>query len=949
MQTYYEGNIAYAQDWIATWGPERSEKIVSITHDDDGNIYAIGYMFKNNTQLYDIIIKKYTSQGSLVWNVTWGVALSKEIPYEAEVGWNRLYIVGQIENNSGEYGLILEYDLNGNYIDHDTVRGDLLVGAYTNLAITSQYIYVLGQAIDTCIIVKYTDALIPLLNKTVMNIYSDIVASDNQIYITGKTHVIAFDNNLKSLWIKYIPSEFTSITSITIDPNSDMLFIAMAKNDYEYYVSMYYSNSSMAWIRKISNNYLSIKPILLFDNINKTVDVILGSTHSNLSILSLSMNNESLTERVCTFDVLVDVQDIIILSNNFVILAYQLESGYINYNNYPKSMIYFLKILGNSLLPAWTKSFFFTLNIPKKIAIDNYGNLIVVGETSKRTEQTESREYDWSTSIFLLKYSSTGDLIDEEYWFDNQYTNIVIYDVTADNKTGYVYIIGKYTKKMDGSSQNMLFLIYYDGHELKTIGTIPINPYLIKTKIDANNRRLLLAYMTCTTENEINIIQYDISSTFNSSIINYLQNISYSNSYRIRDFDFSIDTYGNVYLASAASYGVTTYVFVSKISLNGSILWHTYKDIETTSIYYLETMLVEKTFYVIVSFTEAIVIGYTSEGDMGTYTSFPTKFHMINDGYIYANGSDHILSVIEGASTSSAILELYSINNHTKVSSYEFYSRGILCDVDWMYWVSGVSLYVSNRYIYVTLILSLQRYAKSDIRFCTYDNLIVVTMRLSIDSDGDGLSDYLESIIGTDPHDPDTDDDGYLDGYEYFELGTDPLTSDRAYIFDLTTLMLLLAPIFLILSISLIARKTKQKTGKLQKAKKQQKKNELKQSIQQKTKDYSKIYNEFLKAHGKIDLNILDRVDAQHRKKFSLWIAEKLLNERKNELAKDFFIQAEEYNRAVSLIISLALYYRSKGEINKAKELYLEAAELLKKLNRHAEANEIVKKAKELS
>ncbi|MGQ4915822.1 MAG: tetratricopeptide repeat protein, partial [Candidatus Asgardarchaeia archaeon] len=588
-------------------------------------------------------------------------------------------------------------------------------------------------------------------------------------------------------------------------------------------------------------------------------------------------------------------------------------------------------------------------NIPKKTAIDNYGNLIVVGETSKRTEQTESRGYGWSTSIFLLKYSSTGDLIDREYWFDNQYTNIVIYDVTADNKTGYVYIVGKYTKKMDGSSQNMLFLIYYDGHELKTIGTIPINPYIIKTKIDANNRRLLLAYTTYITENEINIIQYDISSTFNSSIVNYLQNISYSDNYRIRDLDFSIDTYGNVYLASAASYGVTTYALISKISLNGSILWHTYKDIETASIYYLETMLVEKTFYVIVSSTEAIVIGYTSEGDIGTYTSVPTKFHMINDGYIYANGSDHILSVIEGASTSSAILELYSINNHTKVSSYEFYSRGILRDVDWMYWISGVSLYVSNGYIYVTLILSLQRYAKSDIRFCIYDNLIVVTMRLSIDSDGDGLSDYLESIIGTDPHDPDTDDDGYLDGYEYFELGTDPLTSDRAYIFDLTALMLLLAPIFLILSISLIARKTKQKTGKLQKAKKQQKKNELKQSIQQKTKDYSKIYNEFLKAHGKIDLNILDRVDAQHRKKFSLWIAEKLLNERKNELAKDFFIQAEEYNRAVSLIISLALYYRSKGEINKAKELYLEAAELLKKLNRHTEANEIVKKAKELS
>ena len=363
-----------------------------------------------------------------------------------------------------------------------------------------------------------------------------------------------------------------------------------------------------------------------------------------------------------------------------------------------------------------------------------------MGETSKRTEQTESRGYDWSTSIFLLKYSSAGDLIDEEYWFDNQYTNIAIYDVTADNKTGYVYIIGKCTKKMDSSSQDMLFLIYYDGRELKTIGTIPINPYLIKTKIDANNRRLLLAYTTWIDENEINIIQYDISSTFNSSIVNYLQNISYSDNYRIRDLDFSIDTYGNVYLASAASYGVTTYALISKISLNGSILWHTYKDIETTNIYYLKTMLVEKTFYVIVSSTEAIAIGYTPEGDMKTYTSFPTEFR---DGYIYTSGSAHILSVIEGGFTSSATLELYSINNHTKVGSYRFYSRNILRDVNWMYRISAVSLYVSNGYIYVTLILSLQRDAKSDICFCIHDALIVATVRLSIDSDGDGLSDYL--------------------------------------------------------------------------------------------------------------------------------------------------------------------------------------------------------------
>lgn len=48
----------------------------------------------------------------------------------------------------------------------------------------------------------------------------------------------------------------------------------------------------------------------------------------------------------------------------------------------------------------------------------------------------------------------------------------------------------------------------------------------------------------------------------------------------------------------------------------------------------------------------------------------------------------------------------------------------------------------------------------------------------SLDADGDGLSNLEECTLGTDPSDPDTDGDGWSDGDEVDQLGSDPLDPD---------------------------------------------------------------------------------------------------------------------------------------------------------------------------
>lgn len=105
---------------------------------------------------------------------------------------------------------------------------------------------------------------------------------------------------------------------------------------------------------------------------------------------------------------------------------------------------------------------------------------------------------------------------------------------------------------------------------------------------------------------------------------------------------------------------------------------------------------------------------------------------------------------------------------------------------DYIYDLNGNLLYdinytsnYSRAYVYIAdkLVATLERYPDTNKGFDFVNDFEAAELGVTklsdsyLDSDGDGLPDYIERFIGSDPFNPDTDGDGHKDGYEYRLLG----------------------------------------------------------------------------------------------------------------------------------------------------------------------------------
>jgi len=67
-----------------------------IVADENLNIYVVGNIYNSSKNAYDVILCKYNSSGSMLWNVSWGGALD-DYAYALDINTSstNIYIVGR--------------------------------------------------------------------------------------------------------------------------------------------------------------------------------------------------------------------------------------------------------------------------------------------------------------------------------------------------------------------------------------------------------------------------------------------------------------------------------------------------------------------------------------------------------------------------------------------------------------------------------------------------------------------------------------------------------------------------------------------------------------------------------------------------------------------------------------------------------------------------------------
>lgn len=232
-------------DWEDSFEDEQTVGRDVIT-DENQNIYVVGNIFNSSKNVYDVLLCKYSSSGSMIWNVSWGGTLD-DYAYALDINSTSsdVYVVGRTASygiNESDDIFLLSYDFSGILQRNITWGGNHSDIGY-DIKCESNYIYIVGycnsfSSSEDIVVLRYNTSYSLDWNRTYGTPETDIgygiaFNNSNNIFITGKTNssgnddiiLIKLDIDGNLLWnITWGGSNSDEGRSLLISP-SDEIFV----------------------------------------------------------------------------------------------------------------------------------------------------------------------------------------------------------------------------------------------------------------------------------------------------------------------------------------------------------------------------------------------------------------------------------------------------------------------------------------------------------------------------------------------------------------------------------------------------------------------------------------------------------------------------------------------------------------------------------------------------
>ncbi len=200
-----------AQSWNFTFQFSTPVSVGGLARDKSGSVYMISNNYSNPIGVYsDIFIAKLDSTGHSLWNKTWDSGLGDSSVVATVTPSNHL-LLGGYYNNSQNYDIILlEFDVDGNYLRNITWGGSGNDIPYSVAVARSGSIYAIGSTTsfgagnEDGLVVKFDSSGSLKWNTTFGGLLLDefyglTLDDDGGIYVVGITRnwgVDQYDSNV---------------------------------------------------------------------------------------------------------------------------------------------------------------------------------------------------------------------------------------------------------------------------------------------------------------------------------------------------------------------------------------------------------------------------------------------------------------------------------------------------------------------------------------------------------------------------------------------------------------------------------------------------------------------------------------------------------------------------------------------------------------------------------